>query len=349
MHNFTPSFDFASRVKSAQKKLAKKNISLLALGSPGGFDANTYYFSGDTAFPTYLFITPTECTIYSSQPPAQFEKFANARSLNKFKEDAKKIFANKKTKTVAIDARAPGTARLMLELQKKKKTIESFSQELLAMRMIKDAEEIKCVQAAQKITNECLRELERMRQCGKLYNETENYLAGVLELRAREMGASLDAFPPLIQAGARASVFHESTSNAIAREGEVLLADIGARYSFYCGDATHTFYDGKDRQTKGAIEAVAEAKKAAMKKAKIGTKASALSQAALSVLKEYGFKKNTFRDAGLAIGHFTGLEVHDGLPLEQQTLARGMCFTIEPGIYIPKKFGVRFEDVVILK
>ena len=66
------------------------------------------------------------------------------------------------------------------------------------------------------------------------------------------------------------------------------------------------------------------------------------------VIAEYGFANYSFRKIGLALGHSVGLEVHDGFRLEEVVLKKGMVFTIEPGIYIPKKFGVRFEDIVFL-
>ncbi len=349
MHDFFPNFDYASRISKLQKKLSHARAGCMVLGSGNHPDPNAHYLCGDTAFPTFLAITPSECTVYSTQPAEQFSSFANALPLQKFKQDAKKILSGKKFKKIAFDPSTQSGAKIAFELQKNKKPAIPFTKQLRELRMIKDAEEIKCIERAQKITKDCLFELHRMHACGKLFGETENYLAGVMELRARELGASLDSFPPLVQSGAAASVFHEATSNAIAREGEVLLADVGAKYFGYCGDATHTFYQGKDKETKDAIEAVKEAKKAAEKKARIGVKGKTLSDAALRVLREYGFKQNTFKDVGLALGHFVGLEVHDGPGFEQQTLRKGMCFTIEPGIYVPKKFGVRFEDVAILK
>ncbi|MFA6049353.1 MAG: M24 family metallopeptidase [Candidatus Micrarchaeia archaeon] len=348
MQFFQPRFDFGARIKKLQKKLAAAKADAIIIGSGHGVDANAYYYCGDTAFPSFLIATRGGCAVYSTQPPEQFSSFADSRPLSKFKTDFKKLLSSKNAKTIAFDPHAAGAAGLLLELQKKKKAAIAFHRQLREIRLVKDAEEIKCIRFAQKISNECLRELHRMAARGQLFGETENYLAGVMEFRARQMHASLDSFPPLIQTGARASVFHEATSNAVARENEVLLADIGAKYCGYCGDATTTIYGGKDKQTKDALEAVWEAKKAAEKKARAGVFGKTLSQTALNVLREYGFKKGTFREAGLSIGHFVGLEVHDGPSLEGQRLGAGMCFTVEPGIYVPKKFGVRFEDVTIL-
>ncbi len=343
-----PRFDHAARIKKLQKKLAAARADAIVIGSGSGVDPNAYYYCGDTAFPAFLIVKRGECAVYSTQPPEQFSGFADSFPLSKFKADFKKLVSGTAAKRIAFDPRASGAAGLLLELQKKKKQAVAFNGQLREIRLIKDAEEIGCIRAAQKVSNECLRELHRMRARGQLYGETENYLAGVMELHARQMHASLDSFPPLIQTGMRASVFHEATSNAMARENEVLLADVGAKYSGYCGDATTTIYGGKDRQTRDALDAVWEAKAAAEKKARVGVSGKTLSQTALEVLREYGFKKDTFKEAGLSIGHFVGLEVHDGPSLEEQKLKAGMCFTIEPGIYVPKKFGVRFEDVTIL-
>ena len=114
-------------------------------------------------------------------------------------------------------------------------------------------------------------------------------------------------------------------------------------------DATRTFYQGKNKKIIDSVEAVKEAKKAAEKKVRIGATGKALSEAALKVLEEYKLSNYSYKKVGLSIGHFIGLSVHDGPSLEKTVLKKGMAFTIEPGVYLPNKYGVRFEDVTILK
>ncbi|MDO8598191.1 MAG: M24 family metallopeptidase, partial [Sulfuricaulis sp.] len=97
-----------------------------------------------------------------------------------------------------------------------------------------------------------------------------------------------------------------------------------------------------------AIEAVRESTFSGVRLAQRAKTGKEVSQHCLAVLKEYGFEKNTFKDAGLAVGHHVGLAVHDGATgLEQARLKPGMAFTVEPGLYFPGKFGVRFEEIVI--
>ncbi|HLD75700.1 MAG TPA: M24 family metallopeptidase, partial [Candidatus Norongarragalinales archaeon] len=130
---------------------------------------------------------------------------------------------------------------------------------------------------------------------------------------------------------------------------DAVIVDIGVKYKNYCADFTHTLYEGSDPRVTEAITAVKEAYQAARKLAKVGIKGQVLSDAALKVVEEYGFKEHSFRKIGLRLGHHVGLEVHDGATaLEDDVLKKGMAFTIEPGVYVPKKFGVRFEDIVML-
>ncbi|MFQ5406242.1 MAG: M24 family metallopeptidase [Candidatus Micrarchaeia archaeon] len=340
-------FDYLKRIEKLQKAVSNTSAGFAALGGSDKVDSNAYYYTGDTAFPSLLIATSSSTTLYTCQDTSRFN-FVQAKPVGEFKKDFKKL-VSKKSKSVAVDLRADFAAQMCVRLQKKNKKVVDFSPALLELRAIKEPKEIHLIKKAQKITNACLREARTQWACGKLFGKTENYAAGLCEKKARDLDAALDAFPPMVLSGSRASLFHNSTSNKRISKKEVVLFDVGARDDYYCGDASTTFYEGTDRQVKDALIAVKEAMKAAMKKARPGASAKTLTKTALQVLRQYGFKNNTFSDAHLAIGHFVGLDVHDGGGLRNQVLKKGMCFTIEPGVYVPGKFGVRFEDVVVLE
>jgi len=341
--------DYLQRQDRLCRKISAAKIDAVVLGGSAGADANAFYYCGDAAFPSFIIASAGAAVAYSSQEKDFFPDGIRVEPLSAFGTDLRRLLADKTVKAVGVDRRAASAPGLLFELSRKRKKPVDFTKHLLNLRLVKDAYEIACIQRAQKTTLECLEEVSRRVRCGRVAGESENYLAGICEMRARELGASLDAFPPIVQSGARTSVFHDATSNKPVGQEELLLVDIGARYRGYCGDATRTFYDGSDKKITDAVEAVQEAKAAGIKKAKVGAKGRAIADAALKVLREYGFEKFSFRKTGLSIGHFVGLEVHDGPSLEKTTLKRGMAFTVEPGVYVPGKFGVRFEDVVVLK
>ncbi|MDO8660452.1 MAG: M24 family metallopeptidase, partial [Candidatus Woesearchaeota archaeon] len=117
-----------------------------------------------------------------------------------------------------------------------------------------------------------------------------------------------------------------------------------------CADHTYTHYDGNNKEIKDAVEAVRESQAQSQKLAVRGASGALVTKKALDVLAEYGYREYTYKDVGLGLGHGVGLEVHDGHRRidDVETLQTGMCFTVEPGLYFPKKFGVRFEEIAFI-
>ena len=314
-----------NRLRSLQAKL---KADLLILTSRDEAWADVYYYSGEETRPAAMVVTPDDASLYSDD---------KGQPLKEFRDYAKKL----KGKRIAIDEYSASAAFLM-RLAKKNKIVP-FGKQLLQLREIKEPVEIKNILQAQKITKQCVAETQ-------FYGKSENHAAGLLELKARQKGCALNAFPPIVASGEKTSVPHAVTSENKIRHGQPLLIDVGVRYECYCGDYSTTLYGGQDKQIKDAIVAVKEAKKAAEKLAKPGTNGKRLSDTAYNVLVEYGFKGHTFRDAGLSLGHHVGLDVHDGWRnVDRTPLRKGMAFTIEPGVYVKGKFGVRFEDIIVLE
>jgi Xaa-Pro aminopeptidase len=342
-------FDFSSRLKKLQRMLQKGKFDACLLASSHGVDASTYYFCGDQTNPTYLFITPESTAIASLHEKDFSDTFDQCIPLNNARQKLKELVGDKKVRMLAVDDSSE-TAGMAVRYQKlfPKLKVTGISQELSRMRNIKEPAEIALIQKAQSITNRMLDEAETKYANGRLFGKTENGVAGWMEYRTRELGASLDSFTPMVLAGERSAFFHNATSQRRIDKHELVLADVGARLDGYCADATRTWYSGKDKQIKDALHDVQESKDAAWKKARIGATGKQVSDAALNVLVESGWADYSFRKAGLSLGHFVGLRVHDGTAFEKEKLAAGMVFTIEPGVYILGKFGVRLEDVLVL-
>jgi Xaa-Pro aminopeptidase len=128
-----------------------------------------------------------------------------------------------------------------------------------------------------------------------------------------------------------------------------VLIDIGARISGYCSDFSRTLFLGKaDKTFRGIYNIVLKAQATAMKEIKSGMDASQADRLARSVIEQAGYG-----DAfGHGLGHGVGLAVHEFPmlgPTSFDSLADGMVFTIEPGIYLAGQGGVRIEDMVVLE
>lgn len=306
-------------------------------------DSNAYYYSGGLSVPNLLVVTPDYAAIFSSE--RGFDFFDGVFPLKDFRKNLFALLKKLKTRRIGVDEHSD-SSRLAFRLMQKKYAVKPAGEIIGELRLFKDGREMRLLAQAQKTTKECV----AFAQAKGFTGKTENQIAGLIEFAAREKGVAADAFPPIVACNENASIPHWTPSLKKAGKNDLLLVDAGVRCERYCGDFTRTFYEGSDAEIRDAIVAVEEAKKAAEKKAKPGVTGKALSALALLVLKEYGFEKNSFREAGLSLGHFIGLDAHDGAKRwNDAKLKSGMAFTIEPGIYFPRKFGVRFEDVVLLK
>lgn len=343
------SIDYKKRIRNLQKIISKTDIDFVLLASTEELDASACYFSGDFTTPSFVVIGK-DFSLISSLHKEDFSGiFDKTLALSVFKQKIYEIIENKKNCTVAIDDNS-NSCGMVFRIREKypKIKVVAYSNQLSIMRNVKEQIEIENIKKAQKVTNAILDELEGLYFEKKLVDKTEHEVIGWLEKRAREFQMSLDSFSPMVLTGSRTWFFHNNPSGEKIRENELMLVDIGTKYNFYCADATRTWYSGNDKKIKTAIEAVTLSKNEAEKIAKPGILGQTVSDAALKVIDEYGFEKYSFRKTGLSLGHFVGLKVHDGTSFEKQILEKNMVFTIEPGIYVPKKFGIRMEDIKIL-
>ena len=234
------------------------------------------------------------------------------------------------------------------------------------MRMVKDADELACIREAARITTDAFVEtLARVRE-----GVGEWEIEASIEYGFRSRGASGAAFPTIAAAGINATVLHYIRNDGVARDGDLLLLDAGARYRMYCADMTRTVpVSGKFSQEQRDIyDVVLAAHDAAIRATRAGAFADAPHEAALTVLADgligLGLAKGTteavIQDAnGLKryyphrTSHWLGLDVHDVGPYLTRTgpvrLAPNMVMTIEPGLYIPERgIGIRIEDDVVV-
>lgn len=213
-------------------------------------------------------------------------------------------------------------------------------------RRQKDDRELKRFRRAQRITGELLR---RVPAALRSY-PTEKRLAWRLENWARELGAESLAFEPIVAFGNHTSHPHHHSTDRKLKKGHIVQIDVGARYKGYCSDRSEVFFTQEPTSLqKKVYRAVEEAKEAALEKVRAGVTTHALDKAASKVLKKHGFEKYFTH----ALGHGVGLEIHEGVSLSQNAprkkLLENEIITIEPGVYLPGKFGIRLEEEVVVR
>jgi Xaa-Pro aminopeptidase len=175
---------------------------------------------------------------------------------------------------------------------------------------------------------------------------TEIDVAAELEHRARLLGAEAMSFETIVASGARSALPHgRATAAKLPRRGFLTL-DFGIIHKGYCSDMTRTVYLGKPgSDERSAYEAVLEAQQAAVAAVGSDVVCGEVDEAARSVLRKAGLAE----EFSHSTGHGVGLEIHEPPRIgsgQKSRLLAGMVVTIEPGVYLAGKFGVRIEDMV---
>jgi Xaa-Pro aminopeptidase len=209
-------------------------------------------------------------------------------------------------------------------------------------RMIKDSDELQRIRAAVALGAKLFdRAVEVIRPGVK---ETE--VAADMELAARRGGAEEMSFPTIIASGARSALPHGRASEQAIARGGFVVCDFGVILSGYCSDQTRTVWVGPvPKDARPAYEAVREAQQAAIDAVRPGIPTGEVDAAARKVLRKAGLGRYFTHSTG----HGVGLEIHE-MPRvadgQREILQPGMVITIEPGVYVPGKWGVRIEDMV---
>ena len=212
------------------------------------------------------------------------------------------------------------------------------------MRIIKTDEEINCIIKAQRIAEAAFTKLLSNMRVG----QTEKQIAAVLEFFMADFGSEGVSFPTIAASGVNSACPHAVPSDKKVQEGDFLTLDFGATYKGYHSDMTRTVVFGKPtEEMKNIYNAVWGANTDAIKAVRADISCKLVDNVARSTLDAWGYEQ--YFTHGL--GHGVGLEIHEGPNLNKRsgtTLREGMIITIEPGVYIPGKYGVRIEDMCVV-
>jgi len=171
-------------------------------------------------------------------------------------------------------------------------------------------------------------------------------VAAELEYRARMHGAEGMSFETIVASGERSAMPHGRATEARLPRRGFLTLDFGIIHKGYCSDMTRTMYFGKARaEERATYEAVLEAQQAAVASVTAGISCGEVDEAARRVLRKAGLAEAFSHSTG----HGVGLEIHEAPRLgtgQTNRLQAGMVVTIEPGAYLPGRYGVRIEDMV---
>lgn len=219
-----------------------------------------------------------------------------------------------------------------------------LSSTLEKMRIIKSQEEIQKIEAAQRIAEAAFQKLITAIRPGM----TEKQVASVLNFYMTDLGSEGISFDTIAASGVNSACPHAVPTDKPLQNGEFLTLDFGAVVDGYHSDMTRTVVIGKpDEEMAKVYNAVWGAQSDAIKAVHADVTGKLVDSVARSTLDAWGYEK--YFTHGL--GHGVGLEIHEAPTVSAKspfTLHEGMVITIEPGIYIPHKYGVRIEDMVVV-
>ncbi len=257
---------------------------------------------------------------------------------------AKELQRYKTLETVLVDAMLPVGAFAGLKKALRKAAVKCKAKAGIVqqVRRKKDDTEARYISRAAKIAWDALD-----MALGEIKpGMTESQLRAKIDYGIISAGSE-PSFETIVAFGPNGSRPHHQAGGRKLKKGDPILIDFGARYNGYASDTTRCFVLGKPRREYSkAWVAVLAAQQCGIKMIKPGIKTADVDQAVRAVIQESGFP-----EYGHGTGHGLGLDVHETPVLSsrsKETLEVGDVVTVEPGIYLPGKFGIRIEDDVLV-
>jgi Xaa-Pro aminopeptidase len=338
------------RIRSSAKKLRELNLSSLLITDP----ANINYLTGFDSSDSCLLLTQDERLIYftsflykeAAKKIRSWEVLVSGGRDNIFALAAKKI-RQLNLKRVGFEAKKLS----FLEYKTIKTYLSAWRIDLVTtadliekIRMIKDKKELAAIKRSIRISEEAFEFIKG------IFDGTmsEKDLSIEAERFLRLRGDNQIAFPPIVAAGENTAFPHHSPGDKKIGN-EFFLIDLGSKYYGYCADLTRVFLWGKMPSLLRKIYATLQkAQQESLKKIKDGVKASLVDKPAREVIDKRGWGKYF----GHGLGHGVGLSVHEPPaigPNSNETLKEGMVITLEPAVYFKNRFGLRLEEMVLVK
>lgn len=247
-------------------------------------------------------------------------------------------------KTLGIDKVMP--ARFLIPLQEKLPGMKTVLASGCVdwVRAVKDEDERELMRMNSKINDLVMLSVPGAIKEGV----TESQVAEFIKNRYLEEGCQGVSFSPIVSFGANAADPHHMPDDTVIKDGDCIVIDIGGKKDGYCSDMTRTyFFKSADPEFTPIHDLVRSANERAESIIKPGVRLCDIDAAARDLISDAGYGEYfTHR-----LGHFIGMNVHeygDVSSAYDVPVKEGMCFSIEPGVYLPGRFGVRVEDLVIV-
>ena len=342
-----------TRIDVIKDKLRDNTIDALLVQTP----ANVYYLSGFDTDPherlvaVLVFVSGESVLVCPHMEVNQAEKVFHGTVIGYRDTDdpwykLKEYLDRSSIKISGIAVESSLAWKRMQALQSILKGVSVLEADtyLNDLRLVKDDTEIERIGEAAKLADKGIQVgVESLRE-----GITELEVIASIEYELKKLGVTKLSFSTTVVFGANAGDAHGKPGGQGLKKGDAVLMDLGVVWKGYCSDITRTvFFDHASENNRKIYNIVLAAQQKALEACKPGVPISTVDRAARDEISKEGFAEYFPH----RIGHGIGIEVHEFPSLNDQNAApllAGMTFTVEPGIYIPEKMGVRIEDDVLV-
>ena len=339
------------RLQKLRNSIAERELDALLISQP----ENLRYLSGFTSSPGWLFISGQNAILaldflYVEQAKGESPGFEIIQIKQELHDWLPGLVSDSGWHKLGFEANfvsydsyhklseAIKTKQINLELIPTTGIVEQ-------LRSTKEPEELRFITKAVELADAALEQAKAIIRPGI----TEKEIAWEIEKNLRQEGSEGIPFEIIVASGPNSALPHARPTEKTICSGEPVLIDMGARINGYCSDLSRTLFLGKaDTTFREIYNIVLKAQATAIERIESGMDASQADRLARSVIEQAGYGAAF----GHGLGHGVGLAIHEfprlGLS-SSDSLADGMVFTAEPGIYLAGQGGVRIEDMVVLE
>lgn len=245
---------------------------------------------------------------------------------------------------LALDDRMWATFVLRLQAALPGRSFEPASSLTAPLRARKDEAEIAALRAVSEAADRAFSQVRKLSFAGRRERDVASEIAGLL--RAEEHA---EVSFTIVASGPNGASPHHDSGDRVIAEGDAIVLDFGGVREWYCSDITRSVHVGAtvDAEVRRVHDTVLRAQEAGYRAAVEGATASSVDAAARAVIDEAGYGAYFIH----RLGHGIGLDGHEHPYLvsgNSERLGPGMAFSIEPGVYLPGRFGIRIEDIAYI-
>ncbi len=330
------------------QNLLKNSHEAILIHSP----ENRRYFTDFPSTDGYLVVTKSDAVFFTDsryiEAAQKLVKSCRTQLLTQLSNEIKTLFKEHHIEKIYTE-----TERLSVSLLSQFRKIFSpikvtpskrLENKIDELRMMKTSEEIECIKKAQQIAEDAFEHILTFIRPGV----TEKRIALELDFYMLSHGAEALSFETIAVTGKKTSMPHGVPDDTVVEKGDFITMDFGAVYKGYHSDMTRTVAVGEvSSEQRKIYEIVLTAQKASLEILKKGVSCKDADAAARDIIKRAGYGDYF----GHGTGHGVGIEIHELPNLSPRSTAIlevGNVVTVEPGIYIPNKFGVRIEDMALI-